>query len=190
MSVVLMQINSVNRRAFLAGATRAVVGTGGILVALRGSPGQSAERVAAVSRQPIRLHPDNPHYFLFRGKSTVLIGANEHYGAVLNLDFDYVKYLNTLQAQGLNYTRIFSGNYIEPYVNMGSHWNIEENTLGPASTRFICPWARSRTPGFEGGGNKFDLSQFDPEYFTRLKDFVSKAGERGVVVELVFFCLF
>lgn len=27
---------------------------------------------------PISLHPDNPHYFLFRGKPTVLITSGEH----------------------------------------------------------------------------------------------------------------
>ncbi|PYV86898.1 MAG: hypothetical protein DMG05_18595 [Acidobacteria bacterium] len=35
--------------------------------------------------EAIKLHPDNPHYFLFRGQSTVLITSGEHYGAVLNL---------------------------------------------------------------------------------------------------------
>jgi len=39
--------------------------------------------------QPIQLHPDNPHYFLWRGQPTVLITSGEHYGAVLNADFDY-----------------------------------------------------------------------------------------------------
>ena len=48
--------------------------------------------------EPIRLHPDNPHYFLFRGKPTVLVTSAEHYGAVLNLDFDYVRYLEALKA--------------------------------------------------------------------------------------------
>ena len=29
---------------------------------------------------PIRLHPENPRYFLFRGEPTVLVGSGEHYG--------------------------------------------------------------------------------------------------------------
>ena len=41
--------------------------------------------------QPIQLHPENPHYFLWRGQPTVLITSGEHYGAVLNADFDYAK---------------------------------------------------------------------------------------------------
>jgi len=35
---------------------------------------------AAIKAQPISLHPDNPHYFLFQGKPTVLITSAEHYG--------------------------------------------------------------------------------------------------------------
>ncbi len=45
---------------------------------------------------PLALHPDNPRYFLFRGEPTVLVTSGEHYGAVLNRDFDYVRYLDAL----------------------------------------------------------------------------------------------
>ena len=47
---------------------------------------------------PISIHPENPHYFLWRGKPVVLIGSGEHYGALLKLDFDYLKYFDTLAA--------------------------------------------------------------------------------------------
>ncbi len=65
--------------------------------------------LAAEREKPLALHPDNPHYFLFRGKPTIIITSAEHYGAVLNLDFDYVKYLDELAAHGLNNTRTFRG---------------------------------------------------------------------------------
>ncbi len=54
----------------------------------------------------------------------------------------------------------------------------------------ICPWARSNQPGYPNGGNNFDLTKWDPKYFTRLKDFLTKAGEQGVIVELNLFCPF
>lgn len=135
---------------------------------------------------PIALHPENPHYFLFRGEPTVLITSGEHYGAVMNLDFDYVKYLDTLHADGLNLTRTFTGAYVEP---LGS-FKITRNTLAPASNRFICPWARSDTPGYANGGNKFDLSKWDEAYFARLRDFVTRASEHGTIVEVNLFCPF
>lgn len=60
---------------------------------------------------PLRLHPDNPHYFEFRGDPIVLVTSGEHYGAVINLDFDYVAYLDELARYGFNHTRLFTGTY-------------------------------------------------------------------------------
>lgn len=133
---------------------------------------------------PIQLHPENPHYFLWRGKPTILITSGEHYGTVLNGAFDYVKYLKTLESLGFNLTRTFSGAYCEPF----GAFNIENNTLAPAAGQLICPWARSDQPGYANGGNKFDLTKLDADYFERLRDFVREADKRAVVVELVLFC--
>jgi hypothetical protein len=140
--------------------------------------------VSGQAAAPLRLHPGNPHYFLWRGRPTVLITSGEHYGAVLNRDFNYVRYLDTLAADGLNLTRTFSGAYVEP----DGAFRIARNTLAPEAGRLICPWARSDTPGYRGGGNKFDLTRWDTAYFARLKDFVTQASRRGVVVEFTLFC--
>ncbi len=140
----------------------------------------------AFAAKPLALHPENPHYFLFRGKPTAIITSGEHYGAVLNLDFDYLKYLDTLAKDGLNGTRTWAGAYCEP----ASAFNIKSNTLAPLAGRFICPWDRSGQPGYPNGGNKFDLNKLDSAYFKRLKDFLSHASKRGVIVELNLFCPF
>ncbi len=140
--------------------------------------------LAAAGAQPIRLHPKNPHYFLFHGKTIALITSGEHYGAVMNADFNYDRYLATLAAEGMNYTRIFGGSYREvPEKSFG----IQRNTLAPAPGRYLAPWARSRTPGYEGGGNKFDLDRWNPDFFARYRDFLGKAAERGIVVEVTLF---
>lgn len=135
---------------------------------------------------PLSLHPENQHYFMFRGKPAILIGSTEHYGAVMNLDFDYVTYFNELAYSGLNVTRTFTGIYVEPQ----GAFRIEKNTMAPAPGRFICPWPRSPEPGYRNGGNKFDLSKWDEAYFARLKDFVVQAGKRDIVVELDLFSNF
>ncbi len=135
---------------------------------------------------PLQLHPQNPHYFLFRGKPTIIITSGEHYGAVLNPDFDYVKYLDTLHRDGLNNTRTFTGVYCESSTSFG----ISHNTLAPGPGRLLCPWARSTTPGYAGGGNKFDLTRFDDAYFARLRDFMTHASRDGVIVEMNLFCPF
>jgi hypothetical protein len=141
---------------------------------------------AAAKDRPLSLHPGNPHYFLWRGQPTVLITSGEHYGAVMNLDFDYTTYLKELESKKLNCTRLFSGAYVEP---LGA-FNIAHNTLAPASGRYLAPWARSNQPGYANGGNKFDLTRWDESYFKRLRDFVKQAGRRGVVVEMNLFCPF
>jgi hypothetical protein len=138
--------------------------------------------VAGGRAEPIRAHPDNPHYYLFRGRPTVLITSAEHYGAVINRAFDYRAYLDALKSYGLNYTRIYPAAFIEPVGTFHP-----ENTLAPKPGDLIQPWPRSQTPGYRGGGNRFDLDRWDPEYFRRLKDFIAQAGERGIVVEICFF---
>jgi len=140
--------------------------------------------MTAGQEQPIGLHPENPHYFLFHGRAVALVGSGEHYGAVFNADFDYHKYLATLAADGMNYTRLFGGSYVEV---PGKSFGILRNDLAPAPGRFVGPWARSDTRGYAGGRNKFDLSKWNPEYFSRLHNFLSEANRRGIVVEITLF---
>jgi len=132
--------------------------------------------------EPIKRHPSNPHYYLFNGRPTILITSAEHYGAVVNLDFDYVAYLDALKANGMNYTREWPGAILEMVGEF-----CKDNTMGPRPDRTIVPWARSNEPECVYGGNKYDLDKWNPEFFERLKDFIVKAGERGIVVEICFF---
>ena len=139
--------------------------------------------VNALIAQPVKLHPDNPHYFLYRETPRIFITSAEHYGAVLNLDFDYQTYLQTLHTEGMDYTRIFTGVYVENAESFG----IEKNTLAPLKDKLITPWARSDESGYVNGGNKFDLDQWNPNYFKRLHDFISTAEELDIIVEVTFF---
>lgn len=153
------------------------------LVIVLGSVAWGRPRATGME-QPVSLHPKNPHYFLFRGKAVAFITSGEHYGAVLNADFDYQLYLKTLKSDGLNYTRLFGGSYVEV---PGKSFGIVRNDLAPASGRFIAPWARSDAPSYAGGGNKFDLARWDAEYFKRFHDFLASASDRGIVVEISLF---
>ncbi len=129
--------------------------------------------------QPIRPHPDNPRYFLFQSKPTVLVTSGEHYGAVLNRDFDFVRYLDTLRADHLNLTRTFAGTYRE----VPGNFSIASNTLAPKAGAYLSPWLQL-------DDSRFDLTRWNDRYFERLRRFVSAAAERGIIVELVLFCPF
>jgi hypothetical protein len=139
---------------------------------------------AQQTTEPIRLDPQNPHYFLFHGRTIALVTSGEHYGAVLNPSIDMVRYLANLQSDGLNETRIFTGTYVEV---PGQSFGIARNDLAPAAGTLLAPWARSATPGYAGGGNKFDLDAWNPAYFQRLRLFLADASSHGIVVEISLF---
>ena len=137
--------------------------------------------VRNASENVIGISERNPHYLQYNGKDILLITSAEHYGAAVNKKFDYVKYFDALAEYGLNYTRIYPGAYIE-----GSEMWQSEDTMVPGLD-LIVPWARSDVPGYIGGGNKFDLEKWDPEYFARLGDFLTQAEKRGIIVEICFY---
>ncbi len=126
----------------------------------------------------LSLHPENPNYFLFQGKPTILITSGEHYGAVMNTAFDYEKYLSTLKQEGFNYTRIFIG----PYSEIGgNNFGISHNTMNPEPENWLVPWK------LESESGKYDLSQWNDAFFSRLKTFVAAASASGIVVEVTLF---
>jgi hypothetical protein len=113
-----------------------------------------------------------------------LITSDQHYGAVTNMDFDYTIFLDTLAAYGLNFTRIYPGAYIE---KDGEY--MPDNNLGARNGRQILPWKKTDSGGAHEvlGGFKLDLDRWNEEYFARLKDFISKAQDRDIIVDIAFF---
>jgi len=133
---------------------------------------------------PVSVYAANPHYLFYNGKPMILLTSDQHYGAVINADFDYAAFLNKLESRDLNFTRIYPGAYIER-----ENEYVAGNNLGPLDGRQILPWIRTTTPGAHPvlGGQKYDLDQWNDSYFSRLRDYCSKAMNLGIIVEI---CLF
>lgn len=136
----------------------------------------AAVMLRPAAADPVALDAKNPHYFRFQGKTVALITSGEHYGAVLNGEFNFRRYLEALAANKLNYTRLFGGSYIEV---PGQSFGILRNDLAPAAGRFIAPW--------ESRNGKLDLARWNAAYFARFHDFLGEAARRGIVVELTLF---
>jgi hypothetical protein len=151
-----------------------------LLSACTNEPTPSVEQLPADG--PIRLHPENPHYFLYKGQPLALITSAEHYGALLNLDFDYRTYLQTLAEDGMNYTRIFTGSYFEI---PGESFGIQNNTLAPTEGSIIAPWATVISD--LSGEAQYDLSTWNEAYFQRLNDLMTVAAENDIIVEVTLF---
>ena len=128
---------------------------------------------------PIRIHPDNPKLFEYRGRPLVLLTATEHYGAVLNRPFRFERYLRGAAANGMTLTRLFTlFRELQTPINPAS-------TCKPASPDYVAPYARTG-PGFALDGEpRFDLDRDDPEFYERLHRFIGTADDLGVVVEVV-----
>ncbi len=144
---------------------------------------------AACNNSPVSVCPGNPHYFFYRGKPLVLITSDHHYGAVIDKDFNYAKYLDYLARNGMNLTRIYPGGMFETTDKY-----LPGNPLGPRPGRQLLPWAKSGQPGAnpmlaEPGqpSYKYDLDKWNSEYFDRLKDYVRHARKKGIIVEIPFF---
>jgi hypothetical protein len=144
---------------------------------------------AACNNSSICVYPKNPHYFYYRDKPVVLITSDHHYGAVIDKDFDYVKFLDYLALNGMNLTRIYPGAMFEPTDKY-----LPGNPLGPRPGRQLLPWAKSGLPGAnpllaEPGqpSCKYDLDKWNEAYFDRLSDFVAHARKRDIIVEIPFF---
>jgi len=139
--------------------------------------------VLKASAQIVRPDAKNPHYLNYKGKPIVAISSADHYGSVINQEYDFETYLKTLQKDNLNYVRLMLGSYFE----MPGAFGIAKNVLAPSHQNLILPWQRSSEPGNLAGGNKLDLDMWNEAYFVRLKKFVSEAEKLGIIVEVTLF---
>jgi len=139
-----------------------------------------------MSDQVFSVHPCNPRCFQYRGKPFKILTSAEHYGAVLNEDFDYGIYLQEMRRTGQNMTRVFTF-YREKESSIPGPGNM--NTLAPRPRASVMPWERVPDQGVAADGlGKFDLNRWNAAYFERFKDFVRKCADHSIVCEIVLFC--
>ncbi|MGH9453887.1 MAG: DUF6298 domain-containing protein, partial [Terriglobia bacterium] len=132
----------------------------------------------AAAGAPITIHSENPKYFLFRGKPLALVAASEHYGSVVNRRFDFEQYLTEAADKKQTVTRTFL-----LYRELQSARN-PCSPVKPESPDYIAPWPRTGPGKAQDGEPKYDLEQWNPEYFARLHQFLSTASKLGIAVEL------
>jgi len=137
--------------------------------------------LGAPAAEALRIHPDNPRYFLFRGRPLVLLTASEHYGSVINRPFDFEKYLDDAVAHKMTMTRTFL-----LFREQQSSRN-PSSPCKPESPDYIAPFPRTGPGKALDGEPIYDLDQWNPEYFERLHRFLDAASRRGIVVELTVF---
>lgn len=153
-----------------------------VLMLVFASPLVLPSHNCSASDSVFSVHPKNHRCFLYQGKPIKILTSAEHYGAVINGEFDYDVYLKELRRTGQNQTRVFT------FYREG--WrNPVLNTLAPTPQSTVLPWRRVSGHGKGPDGlDKFDLNHWNPAYFARLKDYVQKCAGHGVICEIVLFC--
>ncbi|MCL2814707.1 MAG: glycoside hydrolase family 5 protein, partial [Oscillospiraceae bacterium] len=132
-------------------------------------------------KKTIGLHPENPKIFEYNGKPVMLFTATEHYGAVMNRPFDYLKYLEDMRKKRINYTRLFVL-FRELQVPTNPY-----STCKPESPDYISPYRRTGPGKACDGEPKYDLNQWNDEFFFRLHEFLSTAEKYDIIVEVTLF---
>ena len=132
---------------------------------------------------PLRVHPDNGRYFAdANGRIVLLTGSHtwqslQDRGMSEPLEpFDFGAYLDFLVARNHNFIRL--------WVAEESNW-----ISGLKGDYWSSPMMYQRTgPGLANDGKaKFDVDEFDSEFFDRLRERVARAGERGIYVSVMLF---
>jgi hypothetical protein len=131
---------------------------------------------------PLRVSPTNPRYFTDDSGRAVYLTGSHTWATLVEIqcpgdpDFPYDEWLDFMVAHNHNFMRLWTWDH--PSV---APWTDDPVTF--------APMAHLRTgPGLAADGlPRWNLEQFNPEYFERLRRRVVQAGERGIYCAVMFF---
>jgi hypothetical protein len=152
--------------------------------------GLSQALAAGPASGPLRRLESNPRYFTDgSGRAIFLTGSHNWHNFQDNGHrlakgedpppaFDYDAYLAMLEKLGHNFFRLWRWE--------SPKWTDEQ----PKGVIKYCqphPWKRTGPGQAADGKPRFDLTQFDPAYFDRLRVRVDKARAKGCYVSIMLF---
>ncbi len=139
-----------------------------MIVATQKAP--SAKTVQVTS--PLRAHPTNPYYFQDNQSKAVILIGDYTWGTFSDIDYDYAAMFDTLKANGLNFARV---------------WVFWGNETGSGDRINVVPFLRTGPGNANDGRPKYDLTQFNPAFFERLRALCTAAREQGIYLQLILF---
>lgn len=139
----------------------------------------SALSAPAWGGSPLRVHPDNPRYFTDDGAKAIYLAGHQWFNDLQHAAWDFPvqvdwdHYLDFLEERKLNYLRSWI------------IWSVGDPTSGRPAP--LMPFKRTGPDNALDGKPKFDLHQFDPDFFELLREQVAKAQRRRVYVSVMLF---
>jgi hypothetical protein len=140
----------------------------------------AAEPLTASMAGPLRVHPGNPRYFTDgSGKAVYLAGSHTWNNLQSNGVYppvDYAEYLDFLQQYNHNFVRMWAWEHAgwDPWA--AGHVAVEPS-----------PFARTGPGRALDGRPKFDVAQFNDQYFQRLRSRLTEAQDRDIYVSVMLF---
>lgn len=122
----------------------------------------------------LRVYSSNPSYLINAIGRPVLLIGDYTWGTFSDVDYDFKAMFDTLEANGLNFSRIWLW------------WECEEFPE-PINRMHIEPYLRTGPGNANDGRPKYDLKQFDPAFFNRLRHLCVAAQKHGIYLQLTLF---
>ena len=145
-----------------------------------------AAPAAPAALGPLRVSDANPRYFATPDGRVVYLTGSHTWNNLVDMgttdpppQFDYAAYLDFMERRRHNFMRMWAWDLTK--------WDTERNGQKEVHTVAPQPWARTGPGTALDGKPKFNLEQFDPPYFERLRTRVAAAGDRGIYVSIMLF---
>lgn len=138
----------------------------------------------------LRVHPENARYFTDDSGQAIYLAGHQSFvdlqdnsfnkafirGMQRTLDWD--EYLDFLTEHHFNYVRNWS------------IWSTGSGSMAPVNNAVASPMPYRRVDGHgkaRDGGNKFNLHQFDEQFFQRVLSRCEDLRQRGIYVSIMLF---
>ncbi len=126
-----------------------------LLISLLGMSCQNTKQIPGTESSPVSVSDENPYYWQYNGKTVLLLGGTWQ-DNLFNHPAGLAEHLDLLKSAGGNYVR---------------------NTMSHRNEGNVFAFKRE-----EDG--RFNLNQFNEEYWQRLKNFLDLCYERDIIVQI------
>ncbi len=138
---------------------------------------------------PLRVHPKNPRYFTDGSGRAIYLTGSHTWANLADMGpsdppptYGFDACLDWMVKLDHNFIRLWAWELTTWDTRGNGRWRKPK-------PHFVQPhpWQRTGPGKALDGKPKFDLSKFDPAYFTRLRTRVEAAGKRGIYVSVMLF---
>ncbi|MET0136111.1 MAG: DUF4038 domain-containing protein [Kibdelosporangium sp.] len=144
-------------------------------VVFMGEPALAPAAPTQPAAGPLQVSANGRYFATPDGRPLVLTGSHtwQNFQDTGHGDpppaFDYPAYLRFLEEQNHNFFRL----WVWEQAQFSNEISRDDYFSGPSP--------------YQKAGGRFDLDKFDPAYFSRLRERVSQAGQRGIYVSVMLF---